>query len=395
MIYLEKSNLLLRITSKFKENKGRIFNRFFSTYVFRFCYRVFTILPINGKKILFASDSRTKMEGNFRFVFDELQRQNKDFTYRYMLKEGTAAKKTCKEILELSYHLATSKYILLDDFYPMVYPLKIREGAELIQLWHAVGAFKKFGFSRVGLPGGPEPDSLNHKNYTKAIVSSKNVAKHYAEGFGIEESKVIATGIPRTDLFFNQDYKTNKSNQLYEQYPFLKDKKVILFAPTFRGPGQQSAYYPLEYLNLDKIYQAFHEKYLFLFKIHPFVKVKWKIPPEYRSFFYDFSFYSEINDLLLITDLLITDYSSVCFEFALLDKPMIFYAPDMEEYTSERDFYYDYESFIPGPMVTTEEELIKTIKNGHFEVNKLNEFRKYFFDELDGKSSERVVRLLK
>ncbi len=395
MICLGKSSLPQRMLAKINNNKGRLINRFFSTYVFRFCYRVFCLLPINQKKILFASDSRTKMEDNFRFVFDELQKQNRDFTYRFMLKEGTAAKKTCKEIIELSYHLATTKYILLDDFYPMVYPLKIRKGAELIQLWHAVGAFKKFGFSRVGLPGGPDPDSLNHKNYTKAIVSSKNVAKHYAEGFGIDESKVIATGIPRTDLFFDQKYKINKRKELYEQYPFLKDKKVILFAPTFRGPGQQSAYYPLEYLNLDKIYEAFHDQYIFLFKIHPFVKVKWDIPSDYRSFFYDFSFYREINDLLLVADLLITDYSSVCFEFALLDKPMIFYAPDMEEYTSERDFYYDYQSFIPGPMVRTEGELISTIKNGHFDTYKLAEFRKYFFDELDGKSSERVVDLLK
>lgn len=395
MICLDKSNLLLRIAAKIKENRGRVFNRFFSTYVFRFCYRIFCALPMNEKKVLFASDSRTKMEGNFRFVFDELQRQNKDFTYRYMLKEGTAAKKTCKEILQLSYHLATSKYIILDDFYPMVYPLKIREGAELIQLWHAVGAFKKFGFSRVGLPGGPHPDSLNHKNYTKAIVSSKNVAKHYAEGFGIDESKVIATGIPRTDIFFDQEYKTKKRNELYEQFPFLKEKKVILFAPTFRGPGQQSAYYPLEYLNLDEIYQAFHDEYIFLFKIHPFVKEKWEIPSEYSSFFYDLSFYSEINDLLLITDLLITDYSSVCFEFALLDKPMIFYAPDMEEYTSERDFYYDYQSFIPGPLVRTEEELIHTIKNSHFHTDRLKAFREYFFDDIDGQSSRRVVNLLK
>lgn len=393
MICLDKANLPQRMLAKIKGNKGRLVNRFFSTYVFRLCYRLFCHLPINEKKILFASDSRTKLEGNFRFVYDELQRQNKDFTYRYMLKEGTAAKKTVKEIIKLSYHLATSKYILLDDFYPMVYPLKIREGAELIQLWHAVGAFKKFGFSRVGLPGGPNPNSLNHRNYTKAIVSSRNVAKHYAEGFGIDESKVIATGIPRTDVFFDQEYKMKKSKELYEQYPFLKDKKVILFAPTFRGPGQQSAYYPLEYLNLKKIYEAFQDQYIFLFKIHPFVKVKWDIPYEYRSFFYDFSFYREINDLLLITDILITDYSSVCFECALLDKPMIFYAPDMEEYTSERDFYYEYESFIPGPMVRTEEELIHTIKNDQFDTNKLRGFREYFFDDLDGKSTERVVEL--
>ncbi len=394
MIYLDKSTLSQRILAKIKDNKGRVINRFFATYVFRLSYRLFCHLPINEKKILFASDSRTSMEGNFRFVLDELRRQNKDFKYRYMLKEGTAAKKTCKEILGLSYHLATSKYILLDDFYPMVYPLKIRKGAELIQLWHAVGAFKKFGFSRVGLPGGPHPSSINHKNYSKAIVSSKNVSKHYAEGFGISEDKIIATGIPRTDIFFDKTYMDDTKKRLYKQYPYLKEKKVILFAPTFRGPGQQSAYYPLDYLTIDKIYNALHEEYIMLFKMHPFVKDKWNIPEQYSHFFHDFSAYREINDLLLITDLLITDYSSVCFEFALLNKPMIFYAPDMEEYTSERDFYYDYQSFIPGPLVRSEDELIEHILQEKFSMDKINQFRKYFFDHDDGKSSKRVVDML-
>lgn len=357
-------------------------------------YGILCFLPLNNKKILFASDSRTEMEGNFKFVYSELQRQNKDFTYRYLLKGSTSVKKSYGEIIGLAYNLATSKYILLDDFYPMVYPLKIRKGAELIQLWHAVGAFKKFGFSRVGLPGGPKPSSINHKNYTKAIVSSKSVIKHYAEGFGIPEKNIEATGIPRTDIFYNDKYVKETKDKLYKEYPIFKEKKVILFAPTFRGPGQQTAYYPLDYLTLEKIYNALHEDYIFLFKIHPFVKNIWEIPEEYRNFFYDFSSYREINDLLLITDILITDYSSVCFEFALLNKPMIFYAPDMEEYTSERDFYYDYKSFIPGPYVKSEEELLQIILKGNFSIDKVKQFREYFFDHEDGNSSKRVVDLL-
>jgi CDP-ribitol ribitolphosphotransferase / teichoic acid ribitol-phosphate polymerase len=368
-----------------------IFYRFFSKTIFRLLYRMFCFLPLDENRILFASDSRSDMSGNFQFVYDEILRRNLDFDIHFMLKKGVAEKKTYKEIIQLARQIATSKFVILDDFYPMIYSLKIREGAELVQLWHAVGAFKTFGFSRLGRPGGPSPKSINHRNYTKAIVSSKNVAKHYAEGFGINLEKVLATGIPRTDVFFDQDYKQKVKEGLYEEYPFLKGKKVIMFAPTFRGNGQQSAHYPMEVLDLAKLYEELSDEYVFLFKIHPFVKNDFSIPYQYSDFYYDFSSYREINDLLFITDILITDYSSVCFEYALLNKPMLFFAFDVEEYVRTRDFYYEFHSFIPGPLVRSAEEIVKTIQEEDFEMEKIPPFVRYFFEEVDGKSSARVV----
>ncbi|MEH7724969.1 CDP-glycerol glycerophosphotransferase family protein, partial [Bacillus altitudinis] len=97
------------------------------------------------------------------------------------------------------------------------------------------------------------------------------------------------------------------------------------------------------------------------------------------------------NELLLIADVLITDYSSVCFEFALLQKPMIFFSYDVDEYIRTRDFYYEYFSFIPGPLARTCRELVSIVKNNQYEFEKLDSFVQYFFDELDGQSSKRVV----
>lgn len=373
------------------EKQRGVLYRLVHKYCFSLTYKICKLLPLKEKKIIFASDSRSEMSGNFQFVFDELLKRNLDYDYHLLLKKGVDEKKSYKEIFTLAYHLATAKYIILDDFYPMIYPLKIRTGAELIQLWHAVGAFKTFGFSRLGRPGGPSPKSKNHRNYTKAIVSSHNVAKHYAEGFGIDVEKVIPTGIPRTDVFFDKEYQENVRANLYEEYPFLKGKKVIMFAPTFRGNGQQSAHYPMEVLNLEKIYKELKDEYVFLFKIHPFVKNEFSIPYQYSDFYYDFSSYREINDLLFITDILITDYSSVCFEYALLNKPMIFFAFDVEEYVRTRDFYYDYHSFIPGPLAKTTEQMISIIQKEDFKMEKIEPFVDYFFEDLDGKSTERVV----
>jgi CDP-ribitol ribitolphosphotransferase len=360
-------------------------------WCFSLTYKLCKLLPLQTRKIIFASDSRSEMSGNFQFVYDELLSRNLNYDYHLLLKKGVDEKKNYREIFSLAYHLATAKFIILDDFYPMIYPLTIRKNAELIQLWHAVGAFKTFGFSRLGRPGGPSPKSKNHRNYTKAIVSSHNVAKHYAEGFGIDLEKVIPTGIPRTDVFFDKVYQEEVRNNLYEEYPFLKGKKVITFAPTFRGNGQQSAHYPMEVLNLEKLYNELKDEYVFLFKIHPFVKNEFSIPYQYSDFFYDFSSYREINDLLFITDILITDYSSVCFEYALLNKPMIFFAYDVEEYVRTRDFYYDYHSFIPGPLAKTTERMIDIIQQEDFKMEKIEPFVKYFFDDVDGKASERVV----
>ncbi|MER2060252.1 MAG: CDP-glycerol glycerophosphotransferase family protein, partial [Niallia sp.] len=360
-------------------------------WCFSLTYKLCKLLPLQTRKIIFASDSRSEMSGNFQFVYDELLKRNLNYDYHLLLKKGVDEKKNYREIFSLAYHLATAKFIILDDFYPMIYPLTIRKNAELIQLWHAVGAFKTFGFSRLGRPGGPSPKSKNHRNYTKAIVSSHNVAKHYAEGFGIDIENVIPTGIPRTDVFFDKDYQEEVRNNLYEEFPFLKGKKVITFAPTFRGNGQMSAHYPMEVLNLEKLYNELKDEYVFLFKIHPFVKNEFSIPYQFSDFFYDFSSYREINDLLFITDILITDYSSVCFEYALLNKPMIFFAYDVEEYVRTRDFYYDYHSFIPGPLAKTTERMIDIIQKEDFKMEKIEPFVKYFFDDLDGKATERVV----
>ena len=126
-----------------------------------------------------------------------------------------------------------------DSFYPIIYAMPIRKETKIIQVWHALGAFKTVGFSRVGKPGGPNPRSLSHRNYSATITSSEFIRKDYAEAFGISVDKVYATGIPRTDSLFDDEYKSYIRKRLYEKYPQLKDKKVILFAPTFRGNGQK------------------------------------------------------------------------------------------------------------------------------------------------------------
>lgn len=358
---------------------------------FKLCYIIFCLLPINRNKITFASDSRTDLSGNLYFIYEELYKRDMQLDIKFIFSERIDHKKGFFQLLKSAFHFATSKIILLDDYYPFIYSLMIRKNADLIQVWHAAGAFKTFGFSRLGRPGGPSPRSRNHRNYTKATVSSEGVREHYAEGFGIDIERVYPAGIPRADIFFDEQYKKHVVNVLHEKYHFLANKKVILFAPTFRGNGQASAYFPFETLDMKELYEELREEYVFIFKIHPFVKNKLTIPYGYQDFFYDMSDFREINDLLLVTDILITDYSSVCFEFALLNKPMLFFAFDVERYIQERDFYYDYFDFIPGPLIKTSRGLVEAIKNEAFDQEKIKSFVDYFFGDTLGKASIKVV----
>jgi CDP-ribitol ribitolphosphotransferase len=379
---------------KNKTKKPGPIYRFMRTKMFTLLYYIFHIFPIKNNRILFASDSRPEIGGNLLYVYKEMQRQGLNYDYKFMFKENSFVKKTFLEIVKLAFYVATSRVTLLEENYPMISPLKIRKKADLIQLWHGAGAFKVFGYSRLGQPGGPKINSKDHRNYTKAVVSSRNVIPKYAEGFDIDEEKIFPLGIPRTDIFYDEEYKKRKKEELYEKYPFLKDKKVILFAPTFRGRGRKEAHYPIDQLDFKKLYDNLKGEYVFLFKLHFIVLNKITIPYQYVDFFYDFSDYREVNDLLLITDILITDYSSICFEFSLLNKPMLFFAFDVEEYISQRGFYYEYQSFIPGNLVKNTDEIVEKIVNNDFAIEKVKPFRDYFFDYQDGKASERVVNQL-
>lgn len=365
-------------------------------YLFRKLYLLFSVLPIKEKKITFASDSREEISGNIEFVYKELLSRDLHLDIKLLLKKTIDKDKSIFYIIKMAWNLSRSKLIILDDFYPMIYQIKIRNGSKLVQLWHAAGAFKTFGFSRLGLEGGPSINSKNHRNYDVVFVSSKNIVKYYAEGFGIQKNKIIPLGVARTDLFFDEELKNNIRKDILEKKPILGKKKVILFAPTFRGNGQSSAYYPNKWLDFDKIYNAFkNENCVFLLKYHPFIKNKYEIPDEYSDIFIDVSSFREINDLLLITDVLITDYSSVIFEYSLLKKKMIFFAPDLSSYIKDRGFYFDYAKLVPGPIINTTVDLIDELKtNTVLDDKKMNEFIKYFFDDTDGESTKRIVDYL-
>lgn len=346
--------------------------------------------PIVLNRISFMSCRRDTLGGNMLNVYD-LIKDNPDIDFQFLLysdANGHYKPQYIKRFLQL---YATSRVVIVDDYFRLFNIVPKRKGVTLFQLWHACGAFKTFGFTRLGKEGGPQQVTVNHRMYDYAIVSSSKIAKHYAEGFGLSDEKVIAAGIPRTDVFTDENYAAGIRENLYSKYSALVNKKVILFAPTFRGNGQMSAYYPLDAIDIQKLYDDIGSEYAIIIKLHPFCKERYVIDEKYKDCIFDFSDEDELNDLLFITDLLITDYSSVVFEASLLDIPMLFYSFDLTEYVLSRDFYYEYEYFVPGKIVYNQSELTNSIINSDFECDKVDNFKNLFFDNLDGNSTQRVA----
>lgn len=353
-------------------------------------FYLFKPFRLKENRITFISNRRNSISGNYESIYTELIK-DKNIDIKTVLD----TKESFISCFKYGYYLASSKVILIDDYIRSVYEIRKRKDNYLIQVWHACGAFKAFGFSRLSKEGCWSQDSRSHRTYDYCLVSSRKVAKHYAEAFGMNVDRVIATGVPRTDIFFDEAYKREIRAKIFSTYPMLKDKKVILFAPTFRGSSKKEGNYPHYRFDYKKIFESFGDEYRIIIKHHPHVNNKPVIENEYKDRVIDLSKNEELNELLFVTDILITDYSSVVFEAALLDIPMLFYAFDLDEYISRRGFYCEYISFIPGKLVENMDEIIDALLAGDFEADKIIEFKKDFFDDLDGKSGKRASEFIK
>ncbi len=337
--------------------------------------------PLEENKILMFTTSRGKLGGNLIAIKNYIENNN------IPCKVNAFTSIDMPDDKAVAYEMATSKFILVDDFEPIVYVLKLRENQHLVQVWHAMGAFKKFGYSRKSA----EKNSLTHKNYTEAIVSSPEISAVYAQAFGIDESRIKPVGVPRTDMLFDEDYKAKTIARLYEKEPRLKEKKICLFAPTFRGSNVHDAYYPNEFLHIEKLLNELGDDWAVILKYHPFIKNPPEIPESVKNSVFDFGDEREINDILFITDVLVTDYSSVIFENAILNNPLVLYAPDLEEYDGERGFYFEYNAYSCGQIVERESDLAAAIRNAGSNNEKMEEFRKRFVSLCDGNSCRRFA----
>jgi CDP-ribitol ribitolphosphotransferase len=348
-----------------------------------------------GRRIVFTSDSHSQLAGNLAVIHDRMVQRGLDREYELttIFKPSVTASRSWRDRWRLPRLLAQADVILLDDYQPVIYRLPPDQGQRIIQLWHASGAFKTVGYSRVGKPGGPSPFWRRHKNYTAAIVSGQHDVPYYAEAFGLPEERVVPTGIPRMDRFFDDEQRAAGRATALAAFPAIEGRTVILFAPTFRGHGPRDAWYDYDQVDWHALHDVCVETdAVVIVKMHPFVSQPAPIPAALTDRLIDGTRAAiDVNDLLFAVDVLITDYSSIVFEFATLLRPMLFFAYDLEEYVASRDFYVPFPEFVPGRISHTFDEVMSALRSGELEFDKVPAFARRHFDHLDGGATDRVI----
>lgn len=365
---------------------------------FRLLYRGLCLVrKKDGKHILLMSQTKTAIAANLDTINRRLQERgfDKSFKLSYSFKEALHMSEISAGIywLKLVILLSKQDFVLIDDYAPVFKALPLDKNTKLIQVWHAGLGFKSVGYSRFGKKGSPRPLDSCHRNYDYVVVGSENLIPVYQEVFGLDKKKFLPFGVPRVDDFLNAEKAERYQADFYGRYPHLKGKKIILFAPTYRGAGQKEASYPYEKLDLKQIYEFCGESYIFAFKMHPFIKKVPEIESDFRSRIFDFS-NEEINSLLHICDILITDYSSVIYEFVLLDRPILFYAFDKDTYRVTRGFHWDFERYAPGTICESFEELMNALKSRNDSPERRVVFREFGYDFEDAHATDRLIDYL-
>lgn len=285
-----------------------------------------------------------------------------------------------------AYYMATSAHIFLNDnFMPMAY-MDIAPETTVVQLWHGMGSFKKFGGSTELTPELLAELKQVNENVTHILASSEHIRENYAEAFCVPEGKVLAIGCPQADYYFRKHDVRAVREKLEQKFPQMKGKKLALYAPTFRDDGDRDREL-LSHFDFEEFNRQCGDEYCLAVRLHPQIQSS-KVPAQVP----DLTTYPDVRELLLATDLLIADYSSIAVEYSLLERPILLYAFDKEWYLDkDRGFYYDYEDTAPGPILTTMDELCACIRRQGWDMEKVRTFARLHNDFFDSQSARRVA----
>ena len=355
-------------------------------------------VPVVSKTAIFIGRTSEKMPDSFSLIYKRL---SEDWGY-------------CVEFVSLGYgrlpildyyrkclatvkRIAQVEYVFLDDASDVVSCLPLRSETRIIQLWHACGAFKKFGMSTADLIfGGSREEKRKHpfyENLSLVTISSPEVKWAYAEAMDLEgrDEAIKPLGVSRTDVFFNESFLCDARESVESLIPDVSGKRVILYAPTFRGRVTKAQ--APDALDIGIMRKSLEGENILLIKHHPFIKERPPIPAECEKFAFDVSDDLDIEQLLCVADVCISDYSSLVFEYSLFEKPMAFFAFDIDDYEDWRGFYYPYDELAPGPIVRTTEELVDYLENldQRFDLDRVKEFRLKFMSACDGHATDRII----
>ena len=283
------------------------------------------------------------------------------------------------------YHIATSKVVLLDTYCIVVSLLKHRKSLKVVQMWHSMGTMKLFGYTALDSQEGSSrklAESMHmHANYNYFVSASENYQDHLAKGFGCDESKAFICPLPRYDLLKSSAYKKEMQEKIFGRYPELRNKKRVLYCPTFRKNER------LMEDALNGLVEHLPEDYDLIVKLHPLSKFSIE-----RENVWDLKGFSTF-DALFVADYVISDYSCVIYEAGVMELPLCYYIFDFDEYTQKRGFAIDYMKEVKGVISKNPAEIMEAIQKDDFHMDEIHTFINKYIQETDH-ATEKLVDFL-
>lgn len=384
------------------KKKILLFLLFIFKWHLRFIYFFIKLFTRQRKEIFFLSRQFDFVPLNYELLIKELEGRNVKVKVickkvsngiNAIIRNEKKRHSLFKELLSVvgyyfnlykqMYYCATSKVIVVDGYNVTVSPLKHKKGTCVIQLWHALAAIKKFGYQTIGYPDGLNPEVAKmlcmHHNYDYVISGSKAMNKYFAEAFNIDEKKVLEVGTPTIDYLLEEDLETK--NKLLKKYPKMKKKINVLYSPTFRSDGRD---------NTQEVINKFDtKKYNLILTFHP--KTDSVINKDVicvdRNEFSTF-------DVLKVVDYVITDYSALAMDACVVNKKLMFYVYDYEQYDKENGINIDLFKELPGCTSRNIEDLIKVIDDASYNEKAYQKFRRKYVSNLNGDSTKKLVDLM-
>lgn len=373
-------------------------------------------IPVNRKKIVFMSSYRgTSYSGNPRAIYEKMVQLGLDKQYNcyWVFLENVNNYKVPGNAVKINYkslsfivNLARAKFWVFEaDASELLFKKK---NQVYIQTWHGT-PLKKLGLDvdhYISLDGKKGID-----DYKKSILRESErwdylvVQNDFSENtfrrcFGYK-NKIIHSGYPRNDYLFEYNNLVY-INEVKEKYNLPLDKKIILYAPTFRDDQIKDGvrYFDLQ-LDLNYIEKELSNEYCIVIKCHYLVKRIENLSCDNKDFYRIADKDVDIKDLYLASDILVTDYSSVMFDFALLNKPMYFFCYDIDNYEDNlRGFYFNFIEESPGPICKNNKDLLANLRlsnNEYFEEygNRVTAFKNKYSQYDSGSASKAVIEIIK
>ena len=371
------------------------------------------IIPPNENIILFESSNGRNYTGNPKSIYEEILNQGLDKEIKCVWSFDQTnteikgnAKKVKRSFFKFLYYSLRSGAWVFDSRH--LYYLRKNKKTKYIQTWHGT-PLKKLGLDMdyIDMSGNQDikqyhDDFRKNTSLWQYLISQNSYSSEIFRHAFDFKGEMLEIGYPRNDILINKN-NAEDIDEIKTRLNIPKDKKVILYAPTWRDNEyyEKGKYKFATEMDFDQMKSELSDEYVLIVKFHYLVKenIDWS---KYDDFVIECDADWDIQELYLISDMMITDYSSVMFDYSLLKRPMIFYAYDLENYKNNlRDFYFDMINEVPGPICLTNDEMIGFIKNYTEESYKMEFGEKYknwsekfnTFD--DGNASKKVIDLIR